>query len=71
MGFTFGDFMQDITLPLQIEAGVINNVVSTAGGVATSVTSTIGSSLSSVASSLSLPLMIGGGAILLIMLNKK
>ena len=60
MGYSFGDFMQDITLPEQIFMGTVSSVAKTAG-----------STVQSVASSLSLPLMIGGGAILLIMLNKK
>ena len=78
MGYSFDDFLDDVSpvgnfigkeidktvsLPGQIVGGVsgfLNNIVNTAG-----------STLTNLGQSLSMPLLVAGGAVILIMMNKK
>ena len=71
MGYSFGDFLSDITLPTRELEQQFGSTIKDAGGAVGGVISQTGTSLSGVFSSLSLPLMVGAGAFLFIMMNKK
>ena len=71
MTYSFGDFMGDITLPTRMLEDEFRGTIKDAGSAVGGVISTTGTSLSGVFSSLSLPLMVGAGAFLFIMMNKK
>jgi len=56
-----------------IERGsdVVNNTVDKVGGVVNNTVNKAGDTLSGLASSLSLPLLVGGAAVLLIVISRK
>ena len=67
MGYSFGDFIGDIS---PVTNGV-KDIISLPYQTATSIFSTLGGTLTNVTSSLSMPLMLLGGGVLLVMMNKK
>jgi phage-related protein len=52
------------------QQGIVNNLIGTTGGVIYKGIDTAGSTIQGLGSSLSFPLLIAGGAVLLIMLKK-
>ena len=71
MGYSFSDFLSDITLPERTLQEEFRGTIKDAGSVVGGVISQTGTSLSGVFSSLSLPLAVGGVAFLFIMMSKK
>ena len=65
MAFTFTDFTKIIS-PI----GLINSLGNNANKTMTTAGSTLSSTVGSISSSLTLPLMIGGGCLLLVFLMK-
>ena len=71
MGYSFSDFLSDITLPERTLQEEFRGTIKDAGSAVGGVIKDTGSSLSGVFSSLSLPLAVGGVAFLFIMMSKK
>ena len=67
MGYRFKNFLDDVS-PI---GGGIKDIISLPYQTATSIFSTLGGTLTNVTSSLSMPLMLLGGGVLLVMMNKK
>jgi hypothetical protein len=78
MGYSFNDFLNDVSpigigiqdainTPQKLIAGTLNNGINTIGGVISQGISTAGG----VLNNLSMPLLLLGGGVIMIMMNKK
>ena len=75
MGYSFGNFMNTITTgPISIinaVGGNMNSVINTASGSFSHALGSLGGAVSSISSSLTVPLMIGAAAIVLVLVLNK